>query len=231
MKKQWISLCLAALLALPLAACASEEAQPSPAPSIAPESSAAPENSAGPEEESTPEPAQTPVPMDALDTGYQPRSFTEEEADIMRQYLNDHELLDYERPLLAGGTAKLSDYEGKVTVINLMATWCGWCVKELPDFAEAAALYGDAVNFLAVNTFEKAGAEEELRTMLEEAGITYDVMLDADNQLGAYLSPSQSLPVTMIVDEKGIGRFYLPGAVSSVQDLTDPIDFLLQYPQ
>lgn len=149
----------------------------------------------------------------------------------MRQYLNDHELLDYERPLLAGGTAKLSDYEGKVTVINLMATWCGWCVKELPDFAEAAALYGDAVNFLAVNTFENAGAEEELRTMLEEAGITYDVMLDADNQLGAYLSPSQSLPVTMIVDEKGIGRFYLPGAVSSVQDLTDPIDFLLQYPQ
>lgn len=159
MKKQWISLCLAALLALPLAACASKEAQPSPAPGIAPESSAAPENSAGLGEESTPEPAQTPVPMDALDTGYQPRSFTEEEADTMRQYLNDHELLDYERPLLAGGTAKLSDYEGKVTVINLMATWCGWCVKELPDFAEAAALYGDAVNFLAVNTFENAGAE------------------------------------------------------------------------
>lgn len=72
MKKQWISLCLAALLALPLAACASEGAQPSPAPGIAPESSAAPENSAGLGEESTPEPAQTPVPMDALDTATSP---------------------------------------------------------------------------------------------------------------------------------------------------------------
>lgn len=230
MKKQWISLCLAALLACLCGLCL-RGGQPSPAP--------ASRRRAVPRLKTAPvlgrrvrrNRPQTPVPMDALDTGYQPRSFTEEEADTMRQYLNDHELLDYERPLLAGGTAKLSDYEGKVTVINLMATWCGWCVKELPDFAEAAALYGDAVNFLAVNTFENAGAEEELRTMLEEAGITYDVMLDADNQLGAYLSPSQSLPVTMIVDEKGIGRFYLPGAVSSVQDLTDPIDFLLQYPQ
>lgn len=52
-----------------------------------------------------------------------------------------------------GETVSLSDYKGKLVVIDVWATWCGPCMKEKPSYAELAKKYSDnkRVVFLAVS--------------------------------------------------------------------------------
>lgn len=48
-------------------------------------------------------------------------------------------------------TVSLTDFAGKVVVVNFWATWCGPCVAELPEFAEIAELYQDEIILLAIH--------------------------------------------------------------------------------
>ena len=53
------------------------------------------------------------------------------------------EMMEAELMSLDGKTFKLSDYKGKVVLINLWATWCGYCKKEMPDLVEFSEKYKD----------------------------------------------------------------------------------------
>ena len=50
-----------------------------------------------------------------------------------------------------GKPAKLADYRGKPLLVNLWATWCAPCVKEMPTLNAAAAALGDTVRVIAVS--------------------------------------------------------------------------------
>jgi tetratricopeptide (TPR) repeat protein len=55
---------------------------------------------------------------------------------------------------LDGKTVSLADLKGKVAVVNFWGVWCGWCLKEMPDFAKLAKLYekDEQVRILTVDT-------------------------------------------------------------------------------
>jgi peroxiredoxin len=50
---------------------------------------------------------------------------------------------DFAVPRLSGGTLALSDHRGRPVAVNFLATWCGPCWRELPDFDDAADKYRD----------------------------------------------------------------------------------------
>lgn len=84
------------------------------------------------------------------------------------------------------------------TIVNLWASWCSPCRKELPRLAEAARRSNE-VGFLGVDTrddVELAGA------LLEELGVTYPQVVDAE---GTVLEATRvpGLPVTLAVDAEG----------------------------
>jgi cytochrome c biogenesis protein CcmG/thiol:disulfide interchange protein DsbE len=107
---------------------------------------------------------------------------------------------DFAAKDLDGNDIKLSDYKGKVLVINYFATWCPPCQAEIPDFIEAYSEKRDqGVEFLGVNVGESA---EKVRQFVQERGINYPVIA-GDEQMEGKFGPIRSIPVTVFIDRSG----------------------------
>ena len=99
---------------------------------------------------------------------------------------------------IKGKTVRLSDCKGKVVVLNFWATWCPYCVKEMPDLnlaGEEFAKTGSAV-ILAVDVDE---TPEVVKTFLKENDMTLPVLMDQGGAVAnKYLV--EGLPTTVIID-------------------------------
>ena len=80
-----------------------------------------------------------------------------------------------------GNEVKLSDFAGKPIVVNFWATWCTYCVREMPDFQTAYEKYPD-VQFVMVNVTD--GYYETIdsaKQFVEEQGFTFPVFFDTES--------------------------------------------------
>lgn len=114
-----------------------------------------------------------------------------------------------------GNEVKLSDFQGKPTIVNMWASWCGPCKSEMPDFEAKYKEYGEHINFVMVNVTD--GQRETVRSaknFITDSGYTfpvyYDTMLDASQTFGVY-----SLPTTLFFDSEGHGIAQGTGALSA----------------
>lgn len=113
-----------------------------------------------------------------------------------------------------GEAVNLSDFSGKPVVINFWATWCGYCVREMPAFEKIAAEYADDVVFMMINVTDgQQETKEDALAFIEEKGYTfpvyYDTDLSATMAYGAY-----SLPATGFITESGVFAGGQMGAMS-----------------
>lgn len=101
-----------------------------------------------------------------------------------------------------GNEVRLSDFAGKPVVINFWATWCGYCVKEMPDFNKAAAENPDVV-FLMVNATDGVHeTKEKAMAYVREQGFDFDVYFDtASDASGAY--GITGYPTTIFINADG----------------------------
>lgn len=98
-----------------------------------------------------------------------------------------------------GAPVKLEDYRGKPLVINLWATWCPPCRREMPVLAEAQA-NNQHLTFLFINQGEGDG---EIRRFLESTNLDLqNVLIDSGARLGQHVG-SQALPTTLFYDGEG----------------------------
>lgn len=103
---------------------------------------------------------------------------------------------------LNGRPVQLADYRGRPMVINLWATWCPPCRREMPVLAEAQQRE-PGVTFLFVNQGEGA---RTVRDYLTSQGLWLDnVLLDSGSRLGAQVG-SGMLPTTLFYDAEGQQR-------------------------
>ncbi|OQB22325.1 MAG: Thiol-disulfide oxidoreductase ResA [Firmicutes bacterium ADurb.Bin182] len=202
-------------------------AKPEPAPPSEPLQPAKTQQPAEPEPEQTPA-GQTIEP----ENGGKTSELTEERIGELLAISDDRPFSDFSAETLEGGTLDTKDFRGEVLVVNLMATWCGWCVYELPSFAEAIKRFeGEDVSFVGIDVWEDFSNDKyktELKSLLDEAGVDMPVLIDNDGRYANALR-IQGIPYTMIVDREGIVRFTNPGAFMSSGDLIDMVDIVLYH--
>lgn len=101
-----------------------------------------------------------------------------------------------------GGAATLADFKGAVTVVNLWATWCPPCRKEMPSLDRLhQAVAGDGIRVVAIN-IERKGVIKA-RAFYDKIGIAHlAVHADQDNALPPRLGII-GYPVTLILDPEG----------------------------
>lgn len=102
---------------------------------------------------------------------------------------------------LAGNTINLSDYRGKVVVLNFWATWCPPCRKEIPDFNELQKQYGDrGLQFIGIALDEEGIAV--VKKWVDKNPVDYPVLI-GDASIRASYGEMAAIPVTILVDRNG----------------------------
>ena len=138
-------------------------------------------------------PAATPVP-EISEADPEPT----EEARPERIAALDVPLFDAE-----GNEVRLADYFGKPLVINFWATWCPYCLREMPYFQEQYEAQGEQVQFLMIDVAD--GSRETVsagEAFVEKHGYTFPVLYDTSLN-AAFTYGAVSLPMTYFIDAEG----------------------------
>ncbi len=100
-----------------------------------------------------------------------------------------------------GDLAKLSDYRGKVVLLNFWATWCGPCEIEIPWFIEFQRQYKDRDFAVLGVSLDEDGWKSVLPFVAREK-LNYRVMVTTE-QVDQLYGGVDSLPTTFIIDREG----------------------------
>lgn len=123
-----------------------------------------------------------------------------------------------------GKPVKLSDYKGKVVLLNFWATWCGPCKIEIPWFMEFEQQYKDK-NFAVLGVSLDEDGWDAVKPYIAEKKINYRVVVGTE-QVAQLYGDVDSLPTTFMIDREGRIAAEHVGLVSK-NDYIHDIDNLL----
>lgn len=128
---------------------------------------------------------------------------------FVRQYLAVAEpsqpapQLNFSLPDLADKPQSVTQWQGKILIINFWATWCPPCLKEVPEFIKLQDEYKDkGVQFVGIAIEEKQSVEDYLKRIK----INYPVLIGGEGatmlaqQLGNVIN---TVPFTVIINQQG----------------------------
>ncbi|MDZ4720175.1 MAG: redoxin domain-containing protein [Roseiflexaceae bacterium] len=125
---------------------------------------------------------------------------------------------DFALPGLNGGTIKLSDYRGKVVLVNFWGTWCEPCKEETPALQAAYTdLQSQGFEIIGVNLYsQETGGDKAVRAFLDPYGITYPIALDSAGDIARAFQISP-IPTSYFVDPSGNIRFVKVGTLKAAE--------------
>ena len=101
---------------------------------------------------------------------------------------------EFEAQMLDGRARKLSDFSGKIVMINFWATWCAPCKAEIPGLLE---IYREKKNHFEILGIAEESEPKDIHAFVKELGISYPILLDGNGKIGEqyrlYAYPSSYL--------------------------------------
>jgi thiol-disulfide isomerase/thioredoxin len=132
-----------------------------------------------------------------------------------RQAAPDFTLKDIE-----GNDVSLSQFRGKVVILDFWATWCPPCKMEIPHFIDLQRQYGSkGLQVVGVSLDQNAPAV--VPPFVQQSGINY-TMLIGDVNVAEQFGATQGIPTTLVLDKHGriAGSFLGYNDKSVFEDLT-----------
>lgn len=115
--------------------------------------------------------------------------------------------MEIEGRLLSGEPFDWSQYDGKVVLVDFWATWCGPCIRELPNVVENYQKYHDkGFEVIGISLDEDA---QKVREFVEGRDIPWPTLFSDDPQATAWNHPMavkygiQAIPAAILVDQQG----------------------------
>jgi thiol-disulfide isomerase/thioredoxin len=106
---------------------------------------------------------------------------------------------------LDGGVLRLSSLLGKPAVINFWASWCTFCIDEMPAFERVHEALGDRVTFVGADLLGVQGETRSLaRDFARRTGVRYVLVFDEGGMLYGHFSAQLLMPVTIFVRPDGV---------------------------
>lgn len=116
---------------------------------------------------------------------------------------------------LDGQPVSLHDFRGNVVLLNVWATWCPPCVRELPALERLHRKLGpEGLKIVAVSVdapVAATGPYSELRAYIDQLKLTFTVLHDPKGRAKDLFAPT-GLPTTVLIDRKGRIRETVLGA-------------------
>lgn len=124
---------------------------------------------------------------------------------------NEVKAPDFKLATIGGEEFHLSDFEGKVVMLNFWGTWCPPCRKEIPDLINLQAKYQkDGLEIVGITL--NSGSVADIKKFADKYNMNYTILTDIKNnetQNVSYLygkaigQPISAVPTTFIIDREG----------------------------
>jgi peroxiredoxin len=111
----------------------------------------------------------------------------------------------YVAPTISGDTVRLTDLRGRVVVLNVWATWCTPCVREMPALQrlhDQLGAKGLSVVAVSVDGGGMGNADLDVRTFIDRLGLTFTILRDPYGRIEDTFGVS-GLPTTFVIDRDG----------------------------
>ena len=102
---------------------------------------------------------------------------------------------------LKGKTVSLSDFKGKVVVLDFWATWCPPCVKEIPHFIALYEQYKDQGFAIVGISVDREGISV-VKSFARKYQVNYPILM-TDGQVDKAYGGIPSIPTTFVIDSAG----------------------------
>jgi cytochrome c biogenesis protein CcmG, thiol:disulfide interchange protein DsbE len=129
----------------------------------------------------------------------------------------------YEAATLDGDRVTLASLKGEVVMLNVWATWCRPCVREMPSLqALHDELQPHGFRVVAVSV-DRPGAGGQIRDFLVDHGISFDILHDPGKDIARRFQ-TIGLPETFLIDRDGVVRHHWIGMIDTrTPRVRDPV--------
>ena len=112
-------------------------------------------------------------------------------------------VLDTEMRAANGGPIKLSNYSGKVILVNLWATWCGPCRMETPELVRLHKEYQDRVEFVGLSTEDPDASAVKVREFVSQYNVGYHIGWATREVALTLMQGKTTIPQSFIITRDG----------------------------